>query len=337
MTDIKCNIMTDSDCDFTPEKVAATNITYTSFTYAEANKPDGGFHGVDDLFQSISAADFYQAMRDGAAPLTSQPSQADFIEKFQAAIDTGLPTVCLVMSSGISGAWNGAMTALRLMEEEAGKKLPIYIVDTGFTSTSLYLLVCEAIRRRDSGCTAEEIVKWAESAKYRVRTCFMVDSLDTLHHGGRIPKTVAVIAGGLDVKPLLGWNLDGSLKIMGVTRGRKKGIKKLLEYYEAHRDRAVYEQTPEEAEKAAAAGPLLTGALPAPLVALGNADCLDDSNRLGDKVHALDADARVDHPNIGPVICCHVGPGMMSCCFWGKDRREDPEKLGGKIRGVQGV
>ena len=26
--------------------------------------------------------------------------------------------------------------------------------------------------------------------------------------------------------------------------------------------------------------------------------------------------------SIGPTIGCHVGPGMMSCCFWGADRRE---------------
>jgi len=337
MAEIRCNVITDSDCDFTPEKVSATHITYTSFTYAETNKPDGGFHGVDDLFQSITPTDFYQAMRDGAAPFTSQPSQADFEKVFQAAIDTGLPSVYLSMSSGISGAWNGACTALERMEEEAGKSLPITIVDTGVASTALYLLVSEAIRRRDSGCTAQEIAKWAESAKYRIRTCFMVDNLDTLHHGGRIPKTVAVIAGGLDVKPLLGWNLDGTLKIMGVTRGRKKGIKKMLEYYETHRDRAVYSQTLDDADKVAGMRPLLAGNLPKPLVALGNADCKGDTQHLAHKVHALDPEARVDQPNIGPVICCHVGPGMMSCCFWGKDRRDDPEKLKGKISGIRGV
>ena len=29
---------------------------------------------------------------------------------------------------------------------------------------------------------------------------------------------------------------------------------------------------------------------------------------------------------IGPTIGCHVGPGMMSCVFWGADRRTGKAK-----------
>ena len=334
----KFNITTDSSCDFSPHKIKAMAVPYASFTYAEAGKPDGGFHGVDDLFQSIKPQEFYDAVRSWAAPMTSQPSQAAYEDLFNAALETGKPTLHIAMSSGISGAYNGACLALDHLKEERGvDDLPIYIVDSGVTSTSQYLFLSEAIRRRDSGCSFMEAVAWAQSARYRVRTIFMVDSLDTLHRGGRIPKSVAVVAGALDAKPLLGWNLDGSLKIMGVARGRKKGMKKMLEYYETHRDKAVYETTRAEADEAAAAGPLDSAAAPAPMVALGNAGCRADSDRLGERLREVDPAMVIEHSNIGPTIACHVGAGMMSCCFWGADRHDDPEKLGGKIRGVQGV
>ena len=49
----------------------------------------------------------------------------------------------------------------------------------------------EALRQRESGLTAEEMVAWAEEARYFVQTLFMVDDLDALHRGGRIPASVA--------------------------------------------------------------------------------------------------------------------------------------------------
>ena len=56
---VKCNIMCDSTCDFTAEQAAERNVTILPFHYVEADKPNGGLHGDDDLFQSRSAHEFY--------------------------------------------------------------------------------------------------------------------------------------------------------------------------------------------------------------------------------------------------------------------------------------
>ena len=116
----KCNIMTDSCCDFSPEEVEQAGITCLSFTYTEASKPNGGLSGVDDLFQSRSAHDFYSAIENGACPMTSQPSQMVYEEAFEKAVASGVPTVHFALSSGISGAYNGAVTALDRVREKHG-------------------------------------------------------------------------------------------------------------------------------------------------------------------------------------------------------------------------
>ena len=46
----------------------------------------------------------------------------------------------------------------------------------------------------------------------------------------------------------------------------------------------------------------------------------------------FDSELAVSRPTIGPTIGSHVGPGMVSCCFWGHDRRSD--KQISKVKGV---
>ena len=306
------NIISDSTCDFSLEDSQRLNIKILPFSYTEAGKPDGGFHGIDDQYRSRSPHEFYEAIKNGATPMTSQPSQLIFEEAFREALDTGLPTIVFCISSGLSGGYNGAVTALDRLKEELGKDdLPIYVIDCLITSSPMYMLVEEAARRRDAGQTVEEVYEWALDARFHARTIFMVDNLDTLHRGGRIPKTVAIVAGKLDAKPLLNFNLDGSLGIIGVTRGRAKGLKKLAKHYAEYHRNGSY----------------------GPVVSIGNADCTEDLDRLEALLREIEPDVRVLRSNIGPTIGCHVGPGMVSCCFWGDDRRKG--KGYGKVKGVK--
>jgi DegV family protein with EDD domain len=297
---VKFNLLSDSTCDFSLEDSQRLNVTVLPFTYTEAGKADGGFHGIDDQFQSRTPHEFYQAIRDGAMPMTSQPTPLVFEEAYRDVLKTGIPSVLFCITSGLSGGYNGAVTALDRLKEEMGvDELPIYVVDSGVTSSAQYLLVEEAARMRDAGATAEEVYNWALEARYHIQTLFMVDNLETLRRGGRIPKTVAMVAGALDAKPLLNFNLDGTLSIVGVTRGRHKGMKRLVKFYQESHVDGDY----------------------APVVSIGNADCPEDLDRLAAMLREVNPDVRVMTSNIGPTIGCHVGPGMLSCCCWGADRR----------------
>ncbi len=296
-----CNIMCDSTCDFTAEQAAERNVTILPFHYVEAGKPDGGLCGDDDLFQSRSAHDFYEAIRKGAAPMTSQPSQLEYDEAFKVAYESGVPTVMFCISSGISGGYNGAVASLdRLKEAHPGEDIRIYVVDTLIASTALTLLLNEACNKRDAGMSAEDIVAWAEEARFRVHILFMVENLDALHRGGRVPKGVAVVGDALGVKPLLHFNVDGTLGVCGAARGRKKGLRKLVDHYK---------KTSKLGDEAN-------------VVAVGDADVAQDGFNVAAELHAYDETLEVLRPTIGPTIGAHVGPGMVSVVFWGADRRK---------------
>ena len=210
MKDSVCDLIIDSCSELPRELCEAEGLTVLSFTYTEGNPEladtPQGLTGVDDMFQSISAHDFYENMRQGAMPMTSQPSQLVFEDAFRAALDTGRDTVYLAFSSGLSGCYEGACMAADRIAEERGAASPqdlgLYIVDLKLGSAPEGLLVAEAIRQRNNGLTASELAAWAEEARYYVHTLFMVDDLTALKRGGRIPASIALAGTKLDVEAL---------------------------------------------------------------------------------------------------------------------------------------
>lgn len=288
-------LIIDSCCELPRELWDRPDVTMLHFSYQDGNESH-----VDDLFETITAHEFYESIRNGATPMTSQPSQLEFEEAFRNAVQAGKTAVYLAFSSGISGAYEGACVARDRVVGEFGDDARIHVVDLKVGSTPQGLIIEEAIRHKDRGLTAEELVAWAEEARYFIQTIFMVDDLDCLHRGGRIPASVAFAGTKLDVKPLLSFDLDGKLTIVGVARGRKKGMKAMADFYrKAHDEGGVA------------------------MVGVGNADCPHDAERMCQMVQAIDGNALFMRTNIGTTIGCHVGPGMLSCCFWGGDRREN--------------
>lgn len=290
-----CNLIIDSCCDLPFEVVDREGVELIEFPYIM----EDGEH-ADDLYRSTTAHEFFQAMRDGAQPTTAQVPVPVYREAFERAIASGVPTVCLVFSSGLSGSYDAAaLVHDQLMEEHPDAEL--YLVDTCLASVAEALLVHEALRQRENGLSAKELAAWAEEARFFVDAEFMVDDLESLRRGGRIPGSVAYAGAKLDVKPLLTIGADGKLSLSGVARGRKKGIKQLADYY---------------AKRVDSEGP-------AKYVVIGNADCPKDAERLKEALSKVDDSILFLESSIGPVIGSHVGPGMIAVVFWGSDKREE--------------
>lgn len=291
------NLLVDSPSELSPEFVATYKLHVLNFRYSEGVESD--VIGVDDMFQSTTPSAFYDAMRAGAAPLTTQPSQLQYEEVFSELIKTRKPTLYLCFDSAISGAYESAMTVLERLQEKEGGNVPITIVDTKLASTPLNILCHDAALLRAEGMSLEDLSAWATRAHYYMYTYFMIDDLHILARGGRIPKSAATVGSALNIKPILTIKLDGSLGVVDFARGRKKGLKKLADTYASLHD----------AEN--------------PEVGIGNADCEEDAKKLLDIILSQsDSKPEVLYSHIGPVIGCHVGPNMISCCFWGA-RHED--------------
>lgn len=305
--DYRCNLIIDSCCDLPSDIVCREGVELIRFPYF-FNQEE--FH--DDLWQSEDPSSFYDRMRNGEQPTTAQVPIPVLEDAFGRAIASGVPTVYLSFSSALSGSYDAAILVRdRLLAENPGAEL--YVVDTHLASSGEGLLVFEALRQQERGLSALELAEWAEEAQYFVNIYFMVEDLESLRRGGRIPSSVAFAGSKLDVKPLLYVAADGSLSVKGIARGRKKGLKQLASLYEERADRA--------AESYAVTG---------------TADCPEDVQKLEEYIANTGCEPLLVEGSIGPVVGCHVGPGMVALAFWGQDRRTDvsvADRIARKVKG----
>lgn len=77
---INCSLIIDSCCDLPRDVVDAEGVKVVGFSYNN----ESGSH-IDDMYASLTAHDFYEAMRGGDEPSTSQVTLGEFLEVFNQA------------------------------------------------------------------------------------------------------------------------------------------------------------------------------------------------------------------------------------------------------------
>lgn len=306
----KCNLILDSCCDLPYQLLDRPGVEVLKFPYIQE-----GVEYIDDMYAETTPKQFFAMMRDKKSgyPSTAQIPLPVIEDAFRRALESGVPTVYLGFSSGLSGTFE----TCRMLAENLSAEYPqgdLHVVDTKLASIAEGLLVYEALNQREKGLTATEMVEWVKEARFFVNAQFMVDDLSALERGGRIPGNVAKAGAVLDVKPMLGFDLDGKLALTGVVRGRKKGIKQLISFYSKNHDTNH----------------------PVHQVITANADCPRDAERLCDGLKKDDESVFVLQSSVGPVIGSHVGPDMLAVVFWGHDRRNEisvADRIARKVRG----
>ena len=213
-------IMTDSTSDISREQaddmgisIVPLKVIFGSEEYKE---------GID-----ITIEDFYEKLLSVEhLPTTSQPAPDDFLGYFTEAKEAGDSVIVMVIASKLSGTYQSAMIAKEIVDYDK-----IYIIDSKTTTTSLRLLVDQAVRLRDEGNQAEEIVDKLMDIKERIVLIAMVDTLEYLHKGGRLSKSTAILGTLLRFKPVLTLK-DGEIIALGKERGIRKGIGRMIEAIE---------------------------------------------------------------------------------------------------------
>ena len=307
----KCRIIVDSCCDLPVDLVASYDVEVMPFGYVMAD----GDH-LDDLWVSMTPREFYERMRKGEQPTTSQIPLGIIHDTFKRVAGEGIPAVYICFSSSLSSAYGSALMTWREMATEF-EGFELHIVDSKLASAAEGLLLMEAVRQCDRGLTAAELADWVKEARYYVHGYFTLAGLETLHRGGRIPDMAAVAGAKLDIKPILTFDLDGSLAFFGAARGRKKSIRQLLQIFE---DRFEDNDTR--------------------TVLVASADAEKEQKAIAEYLLKKEDKLSIWQTSIGPVIGSHVGPDMMAVVFWGPDRRQHmslTDRIAKAISGRQNV
>ena len=274
-------IVVDSTADVTDEIRAKLSVVPLTVHFGEQEYVDG---------ITINHKQFYEMLVEtDVLPTTSQPSPEAFAQVFRQAQEAGEQVVALTVSSKLSGTCQSAMIAAADFPDS------VWVVDTKTVAIGCGILAELAVRLKEEGLSAEEIVARLEEERDNIRVIALLDTLEYLKKGGRISKTVAFAGGLLSIKPVVTIQ-DGEIHILGKARGSKQGNNLLVT----------------EIQKAGGVDftkPLMLGYT-------GLSDALLEK-------YVLDSDALWDgHGDcirstpISSVIGTHAGPGAIAVAFF---------------------
>ena len=201
-------IVVDSTADVTDEIRAKLSVVPLTVHFGEQEYVDG---------ITINHKQFYEMLVEtDVLPTTSQPSPETFAQVFRQAQEAGEQVVALTVSSKLSGTCQSAMIAAADFPDS------VWVVDTKTVAIGCGILAELAVRLKEEGLSAEEIVARLEEERDNIRVIALLDTLEYLKKGGRISKTVAFAGGLLSIKPVVTIQ-DGEIHILGKARGSKQG------------------------------------------------------------------------------------------------------------------
>jgi len=271
------------------------NIHYICFHY----QLDGKDY-MDDLGETMSISDFYQAMVDGADTKTSQINVDEYEEYFEKFLKEGRDILHLTLSSGISGTINSANIARQtLIEKYPDRK--IYIIDSLAASSGYGLLMDVLADQRDNGMTIDELAELALSIRNKVQHWFFSTDLTFFIKGGRVSKTAGFVGSMLNICPLLNVNIDGKLIPREKIRTKKKVSARIVDIME---------------QRAADGKEYCSKCF------ISQSACKEDAEYVASLIEKRfpKLNGKVMINDIGTTIGSHTGPGTVAVFFLGDDK-----------------
>ena len=155
---------------------------------------------------------------------TSCPSPEDWREKFA---PEG-PALAFTISSALSGSYNSACTAKRMLQEEDPEK-QIAVIDSRATGPEVAMLILKARELILEGKMFREIEAALNREAERIHTAFALASYRNLIKAGRVSRLIGFIAGHLGFWGIGIGSEEGEIAIRGKARGDKSMIRFLVE------------------------------------------------------------------------------------------------------------
>ena len=220
-------IITDSAADFEPFELEKLNITCIPIKVLLGDTEyEENVNLSKDQFFSLLAS-------TGETPKTSQPSPQILMDLLEDAKKAGEEVIYITLSSAISGTYQ---TAVMTCEDADSENC--YVFDSRNATGGQRLLVEYAVRLRDAGKSAREILEALEAVRDKVVLFACIDTLEYLYRGGRISQTVYKLGTMAQVKPIIRVSEEGAIEVPSKAMGMRKGMDLLVKKLEAQKPSA---------------------------------------------------------------------------------------------------
>lgn len=285
-------IVTDSTTDMGAQYYEENNVRFIGMHYTIDDEEYIQYSDKD-----MGIKDFYDKVRAGSMPKTSQVAYEDAYNLFEEIVKEDKDIFYL----SFSGALSGSYQTLTLVAKDIMEKYPestVKVIDSISACGGEGFLLHHCVTRRNQGADLEELTEYAEVIKYNTIHLFTVMDLNHLHRGGRLSKASAVFGTMLGIKPVLYFNDKGQLLPYAKVRGRKQSLdamaKQMKEKYKEGENEEIF---------------------------IHDADSKEDAEYLGKLIMKMMPDVKkIRYGHIGAVIGAHAGPSTIALFFIGKNR-----------------
>lgn len=274
------NIITDSTSDLGAKITAEFGLMVVPLLVTIGGNVyrDGVDIGQEELFSLVE--------KYGELPKTAAPSVGEFTKAFDRPGDM----VFVGISSKLSATIQNAQLAAKLLP--TGK---VRVIDSLNLSSGVGLLALRGAELDRQGLPAEQIEEVLLTSKGKVRTSFVIETMDYLYKGGRCTALQAIAGSVLKIHPIIEVRSDGTLGVKEKARGTlQKGLQMILNDFESHL---------EELDKSR-------------IFVTSTSNDGNEVQFLVDGINRIAAPQDIRVTRAGSVIASHCGPGTTGILYF---------------------
>ena len=284
----KVTIVTDSAACLPPALAAKYQIEVVPLTlvFEDRTYPDGSEDGSED-----GSSTFYQHLRSSPRlPTTASPSPGDFLEALKRVARRCEAVLCITVGSRFSSSYDSAVQAARLANEEM-PQLSVRVLDSETAAMAEGFLALEAARAASQGADLDTALERARRLLPKVKVIAILDTLEYLARGGRVPRAAAWASSLLQVKPIIEFR-DGDVRLVARTRVKRRAMERML---------AILAEE-------AACGPLH--------LCIHHTDAPDEAEELARRVRETLNLVELYMSEFTRVMGAHTGPGLLGVSYY---------------------
>lgn len=283
----KTIILTDSTSDLAKEIRQKYGIEYVQMQYVM----DGVEYPASLDWETHSAKEFYDFMRNGKRITTTQVSGHTFEEAFEKYLGED----CNIIYIGCSSALSGSVNLAKKIVADKGLEGKVWAVDSLCSSLGQGHMAITAAKMIADGKTPDEVVNYIEDIKLNINQFGTVASLEYLKRAGRVKAGSAFFGNLLGVKPIIISDAIGQNYATEKVKGALNAKKRIAELV-----------------KNATAG------YETDILYISHADALEDAQLLKDIIMEAVPFKDVHISTIGPIVGSCVGPGTVAAYCYGE-------------------
>ena len=212
------NLVSDSSCDLRSVDISGPQVRLQVISM---HLHIGHRDFPDD--EDLNLRQILAAMAKSSSS-TACPSPQAFADAFA----QGDESICVTISSPLSGTYQAAVTGRELaLSQDPEKK--IFVLDSRSTAGCMVLLLRKAAALYEDGRPFEEICDILTTYRDNLRTCFTLMSFHNLIQAGRMKPITGALLQSLGIHVIAQATPEGTISVAGKARGEVKTYQAIVE------------------------------------------------------------------------------------------------------------